>query len=101
MKELPSGWFMFPTSCNLLSTCLLQLSEDDVIRLGAQQAAMMKMQEESEQRAENESQQLYDAQKEALAMQQQKILQEQQLVRTACLATTNLDFFNQVCFATG
>ena len=53
---------------------------------------MMKMQEEVEQRAESEShqQQLYDAQKEALAMQQaamleqekqQKIMHEQQLVR--------------------
>ena len=54
---------------------------------------MMKMQEEVEQRAESEShqQQLYDAQKEALAMQQaamleqekqQKIMHEQQLVRS-------------------
>ena len=66
------------------------MSEDDVIRLGAQQAAMMKMQEEVEQvESENRRQQLYDAQKEALAMQQaamleqekqQKMLQEQQLV---------------------
>ncbi len=52
---------------------------------------MMEMQEENEQAGDGDSQQLFDAQKEALAMQQavmierekqQKMLQDQQLVRS-------------------
>ena len=70
---------------------------------------MMKMQEEVEQvESENRRQQLYDAQKEALAMQQaamleqekqQKMLQEQQLVSSQWfLLSFVFHMFSFVCF---